>query len=51
MAGHPDEFANNAEIDCVIIGFGRTDKDEIEIGYMANSKVKYGRNACKQSNR
>ncbi|VVC43492.1 Peptidase S1, PA clan,Serine proteases, trypsin family, histidine active site,Serine proteases, trypsin, partial [Cinara cedri] len=50
LSGHPDEFANNTELSCFVLGFGDTGNPNNiykNIGFITNVEVKYGSKACK----
>lgn len=52
IGGHPNDFTNNTEMNCTIIGFGQLPKNMSDnpyagiIGYLNTVKVKYGKDAC-----
>lgn len=52
LSGHPDDFANDVIVECVVIGFGMTESSNnffLNQGYITYAQVKFGSNACELS--
>lgn len=49
ISGHPNEFSNRKSLNCIAIGYGRTDKsmNSEHSGYMTNLSIMYGHKECK----
>lgn len=48
VSGHPNEFSNAKNLNCIAIGYGQTEKsmNYENFGYMTNLSIMYGHRMC-----